>query len=205
MDLEPDRFDPIVTRSPIEVHSRFQVSTLIRADASQIRPGGIVETSPVRVRKLFEPEEPRPLEINPGGGEYPMDGSFTLAQPMADRMPVDIPTPIERLRISAGLGAIAQSTPSTLSRGPQQSVQVSSRKPRVTFATSPFKEMVGAGPVQNDITPRSGAQRRTIFEDDMLGTNGAWKRTPAKADKDSALIGVRNWALIHWIKRPSGR
>jgi len=69
---------------------------------------------------------------------------------------------------------------------------VSSRKPRVTFATSPFKERVGAGPVQNDITPRSGAQRRTIFEDDMFGANGAWKRTPAKADKDSALIGVLN-------------
>jgi hypothetical protein len=206
MDLEPDGFDPIVTKPPIEVYSHFQVSTLIRAEeALQIRPGEIVETPPLLVRKLVEPEELRPLEINPDDGESPMGGGFTLPQPIMDRMPVDIPTPIERLQIGTRMAAIAQSTPTALPRGQQQSVQTTFRKPKVTFATTPFEERETVRPVQNDMTPRSGAQRRTIFEDDMFGTNHARKRTPSKADKHSALIGVRFLALIYRIKGPSGR
>ena len=63
------------------------------------------------------------------------------------------------------------------------------RKPKVTFAATPFE----IRSVQNEATPGSGAQRRSIFEGDAFGTNSARDRTPAKdSDKHSALIKVRS-------------
>lgn len=194
MDLEPDRLDPIVTESQTKVHSSFEVSTLIRADYLQIQAGGITKISPVRVREPVEAEELRPPEMNRSDGESPEGGThnFTMTQLLMDPMPVDIPTPKGRSGINAGFASTAQSTPATLPRGPQHLGQMSLRKPRVTFATTPLKGKGVARPAQSGITPRSGAQRRTIFEGDVFGTNSAWKRLPSwSSDKHSTLVGVR--------------
>ena len=111
-----------------------------------------------------------------------------LPQPAIDRIPVDTSTPKEHLEVSGGMDGTAQSTPTTLSRGPRQVGRMMLRKPKVTFAATPFE----IRPVQNEATPRSGAQRRSIFEGDTFGTNSARDRTPAKdSDKHSALIKVR--------------
>ena len=147
------------------------------------------------IRELPESEELRPLETNPEDGQSSETGvvrSFTPPQPIMNRMPVGISAPKERLEITAGMGMAAQPTPATLPRGRQRAGQVTFRKPKVTFAASPFeKETVR--PAQNETTPRSGAQRRTIFEGDVFGANNAWKRSPAKSsEKHTALIEVRS-------------
>lgn len=196
--LDPDSFDPIVAKSPMKVYSCFQVSALIRADSFRIQDGRTKKILPVRVRELVEPEKPRLLEINPDYGESPEGGihNFMLPQPIMDRMSVDVSTPKESLRIRTGMEVMAQSTPATLPREKQQLGRATLRKPKVTFAT-PFteKEAVRSGP--NDGAPGSGTRRRTIFEDDLLGTKGAWKRTPEKGpEKHSALIGVRGFPSI---------
>ncbi|KAF9648425.1 hypothetical protein BDM02DRAFT_2277222 [Thelephora ganbajun] len=178
MDVEPDKSDPIVAESPMKVQTVGSVTAL-----------------PARIRELAELEEPHPLEMNPDDGESLEGGirGFAPLQPIMDRMPVGISTPKERLGVSAGKEATVQSTPAMLPRGPQQTGQMTFRKPKVTFATTPFKETEAVRSVQSEITPRSGVQRRTIFEDDVFGTNGAWKLTPAKnSDKHFALIGVLN-------------
>jgi hypothetical protein len=197
MDLEPDRFDPIVAKSPMKVYSCFQVSALIRADSLQVQTDGIRIISPLRVRELVEPGGPRLFEINPDDGESPEGGihDFMLPQPITDRMPGTSPLK-ESLRMRAGMGVIAQSTPTTLPRGQQQFGQAAFRKPKVTFAATPFKEKetVRSGP--NEVTPGGGTRRRTIFEDDLFGTKSAWKRTPEKGpEKHAALIGVRKLGL----------
>ena len=153
----------------------------------------------MRVRELVDSDDTRPLEINPDDGGCPEAGfhSFVLPQPIMDRMPVDISTPKEWLRNCADMDVIAQSTPTGLPRGPQRLAQMASRKPKVTFATTPFTEKEAARLVQDRVTPRSGAQRRTIFEDDMFGTSSARRQAPTKgSDKHSALIGVRGMTLI---------
>ena len=206
MDLEPDQFDSIVVKSPTKVHSCFQVSALIRADSFQVRTSGITESPSVCVRELGGPDGSRPLEINSDDGQFLGNGidDFMFPQPIVDRMAVSTSPPKESSRIRAGLGVIAQSTPTTLPRGPPQSGRVALRKPRVTFATSPFeeKEALRSGP--HEITPGSGTRRRTIFEDNMLGTRSAWKRTPEKGPENhSALIGVRSLASI--LRKYRGR
>ena len=151
---------------------------------------------PAHTREFAEPEELRRLEINPDDGESSEGGidSFALPQSIMNRMPVGISTPKGRLEIGAGVEVTAQSTPATLPRGQQQAERMTFRKPKVTFATTPFKEKEVFRPVQNEDTPRGGVQRRTIFEDDPFGTNGAWKKTPAKSpDKHTALVEVRSW------------
>ena len=148
----------------------------------------------MHTRELVEPEELRPLEMNPDNGESSegwIQGS-TLPQPIMHRIPIDISTPREHLGIDADIDVTAQSTPPTLPRGPRQMGQMPFRKARVTFAATPFEEKEAARVFQGEATPRNGAQRKTIFEDDMFGTNGAWKRTPTKnSNKHSALVGVR--------------
>lgn len=151
--------------------------------------------SPVRVREFVEPDETRLLEINPDDGESPEDGirDFMLPQPIMDRISVDIPPPKESLWIRTGMGMIEQSTPTTLPRGPPQLGLAANKKPKVTFADTPFKEKEVVRSGQNEITPGSGPRRRTIFEDGMFGTKGAWKRAPEKGpEKHSALVGVRS-------------
>lgn len=148
----------------------------------------------MRVREPAGLKGLRPLEMNPDDGESSEDGirGFMLPQPIMGRMsPVGISTPKERLETGVGRDVTAQSTPATLPRGQHQAGEMTFRKPRVTFATTPFKEKTVRS-VRNETTPRNGAQRRTIFEGDVFGTNSAWKRTPAKSsDKHSALIKVR--------------
>lgn len=146
-------------------------------------------------RELAEPEELRRLEINPDDGETSEGGidSFTLPQPIMNRMLVGISTPKERLEINAGVEVNAQSTRATMPRGQQQAERMTFRKPKVTFATTPFEEKEASRPVQNETTPRTGVRRRTIFEDDVFGVDSAWKRAPAKSpDKHTALIEVRS-------------
>lgn len=152
----------------------------------------------MRVREPVEPEEPCLLEINPEDGGSPEGGihSFMLPEPIMEQMAVGISPPNESLRMKADMDVIAQSTPRILPRGTQRFGQVTHRKPKVTFAT-PFKEREAVRPGPNDITPGGGARRRTIFEDDVLGTKSAWKRTPEKSpEKHTALIGVRGLASI---------
>jgi len=150
----------------------------------------------VRSRMLVESEELRPLEMNIDVGGSSEDGihGFTLPQPIMDRMPIGVSTLKERLEISAGVDVTGQSTPATLPRKMQQAGQMPFRKAKVTFATTPLKGKEEIRSLQNESTPRSGGQQRSIFEDNMFGTTGAWKRTPAKdADKHSALVEVRAW------------
>lgn len=145
------------------------------------------------IRKLVEPEKLRPLEMNPDGGESSEDGvhGFTLPQPIMNRMLVGVATPKERLEIGARMDVSGESTPATLPRRLQQVGQMPLRKPKVTFATSSFKGKEAVRSLQNESTPRSGGQQRSIFEDNVFGIAGAWKRTPAKdSDKHSALVGV---------------
>jgi hypothetical protein len=204
VDLEPDRFDPIVAKSPVKVCPCSQVSSLIRADDLQTQASGITKTSPVHVRRLVE-SEPRQFEMNPDNGEPPEDGihSLPLPRPIMVRMPVGV-LPEELFGVSEGMEGIAQSTPTTLRCGPHQSEQTTFRKPKVTFATTLFKGKETVRSVQNDVTPRSGALRGSIFEDDVFGMNSAWKRTPAKVlDKHSTLIGVRGFALIRYNEERS--
>lgn len=151
--------------------------------------------SPVRVREVVESDEPRLLEINADIGGSPEDEihDFVPPQPIMDRMPVGVSPPKEGLRMR---DVIAQSTPTTLSRGPQQFGQGAFRKPKVTFATTPFKEKeaVRCGP--SGITPGSGGRRKTVFEDNFLGRRSSWERTPEKGpEKHTALIGVRSLTL----------
>jgi len=132
--------------------------------------------------------------MNPDNGESSEDGihAFMPPQPIIHRMPVGVSTPRERLGTGAGMNVTAQSTPATLPRGSQQVGQMTSRKVKVTFAATPFEERELARVIQNEATPRNGAQRRTIFEEDAFGTNNARKRTPAKnSNKHSALVEVR--------------
>jgi len=78
------------------------------------------------------------------------------------------------------------------------------RKPKVTFATGHFKEKEAIRTIHNETTPRSGAQRRSIFEEDMFGTNSAWKRSPAKSsEKHATLIEV--WSCLTLIQCGRGR
>jgi len=78
------------------------------------------------------------------------------------------------------------------------------RKPKVTFATGQFKEKERARTVQNETTPRSGAQRRSIFEDDVFGMNSARKRSPVKSsEKHATLIEV--WSCLALIQCSRGR
>jgi len=149
----------------------------------------------MHIRELTVAEESRPLEMNPDDGESSEGGihGFTLSQPITDRMSVDIPTPQERLGTMVGMKANAQSTPPTLPRGQQQAGYVTFRKPKVTFATTPSKGKDAVHYVQDEITPRGGAQRRTIFEGDVFGTNSAWRRMPAASSGEhSALTEVRS-------------
>jgi len=149
----------------------------------------------MHIRGLAVAEEPRPLEMNPDDGGSSEGGipAFTLSQPIIDRMSVGISTPQEHLGIRVGMETNAQSTPATLPRGQQQAGYMTFRKPKVTFATTPSKGKA-VHYVQDEITPRGGAQRRTIFEGDAFGTNSAWKRMPATSSGEhSALIGVRSW------------
>lgn len=148
----------------------------------------------MRVREPVELEELRQLEMKPDNGEPSEGGTcgLTLRQPIMDRILVGISTPRERPWTSAGMDGTAQSTPAALPRGPRQVGQMPYGKQRVTFATTPFKEETVRS-AQGAVTPRSGAQRRTIFEEDFFGMNSAWKRTPANdSDKHSALIEVRS-------------
>jgi hypothetical protein len=148
----------------------------------------------VDTRELVEPEELCPLEMNPDNGESPECGiqDFVLPQPILHRMAVGISTPRKHLGIGADMDVTAQSTPATLPRGPRQMGQTTSRKAKVTFATTPFKENEAVRVVQSEATPRNGAQRRTIFEDDAFGTSSVWKRTPVKnSNKHSDLVEVR--------------
>lgn len=168
---------------------------MIRTKNSQIPTSGITKASPARTREYVEPEELRPLEVNPDDGEPPENGihGLTPPQPIMDRMPLGISTPKELSWANVGMDVARQSTPATLLRGPQQAGQMTFRKPKVTFATTPFKEKEAVRAFQNEATPRNGTQRRTIFEDDLFGTNGAWKRTPVKdSDKHSGLVEVRS-------------
>ena len=194
MDVEPYRFDPTVAKSPTEVYSYSNFSSLIHADDSWVQIDWITKASTMRIRELPEPSELCPLEKNPGDGQPPEAGGirgFTPPQPIMNRMPVGISTPTERLEISAGPEVTAQSTPATLPRGRQQAGRITFGKQKVTFATSPL-EKGSVRFAQNEITPRSGVQRRTIFEDDVLGANSGWGRSPAKSsEKHSALVGVR--------------
>jgi hypothetical protein len=147
----------------------------------------------VRVLGLAEPEELRPLDMNSGDGESSEDGirGFTFPQSITNQMPVGMSAPKERLEISTGLEATAQSTPAILPRGQQQSGRMTFRKPKVTFATTPLKEKDVVWSAQNETTPSTGTQRRTIFENDGFGTNSAWKRAPAKSlEKHDALVEV---------------
>ena len=149
----------------------------------------------MRVREPVELEELRQLEMKPDNGERSEGGTYglTLRQPIMDRILVGISTPRERPWTSVGMDGTAQSTPATVPRGPQQMGQMPYRKQRVTFATTPFKEEAVRS-AQGAVTPRSAAQKRTIFDDEFLGMNSAWKRTPANgSDKHSALIEVRPW------------
>lgn len=196
MDVEPGRSDPVVTKSTVEVYSRFQLSRLIRADDSQVQTGGIIKVSPVRIREAADPEEPRPLEMNSEDGAFYEGGGirgFTPPQPIMDRMLVSVSTPKERLEISAGTRVTMQSTPTTLPRG-QRVGQVASGNPRVTFATGPFEDKEATRTVQNEAAHRGGTQRRTIFGDDTFGMDSARKRTPEKSsEKHTTLIEVRSW------------
>lgn len=148
----------------------------------------------MRVRELFEPEEHRLVEINPDDGESPEGGihGFMLPRPIMERMPVDVSTPKEGLRIRAGLDVIAQSTPTRQPHGPQQLGRAALRKQKVTFAATPFKEKEAVHFGQSEITPGTETRLRTIFENDVLGTKSAWNRTPEKRQEDhSVLIEVR--------------
>ena len=78
------------------------------------------------------------------------------------------------------------------------------RKPKVTFATGQFKEKEAVRTVQNETTPRGGAQRRSIFEEDMFGTNSAWKRPPAKSSEKHATL-VEVWSRLTLIQCMRGR
>lgn len=131
--------------------------------------------------------------MNPDNGESSEGGirGFILPQPIIHRIPVGISAPRERLGIDVGLDGAAQSTPATLPRGLRQVGEMTSRKAKVTFATTPFEEGEAVRAIQNEATPRNGARRKTIFEDDVFGTSSAWKRSPAKnPNKHSALIEV---------------
>jgi len=78
------------------------------------------------------------------------------------------------------------------------------RKPKVTFATGQLKEKGVVRAVHNETTPKSGAQRRSIFEEDMFGTHSAWKRPPAKSsEKHATLIEV--WSCLTLIQCSGGR
>ena len=149
----------------------------------------------MRVRKVAESEGLRPLEMNHEDGGSSEGGGirgFTPPQPIMNRMPVGIPTPKGRLEISTGMEVTMQSTPATLPRGQQQAEQVTFRKPKVTFAMGPLKEKGAGRSVRNETLPRSGAQRKTIFEDDVFGTASALKRSPVdSSEKHTALIEVR--------------
>lgn len=152
-----------------------------------------MKASPMRARERVEPEELFPLEMNPENGESSEDWihDFVPPQPIIHRMPVGVSTPRERLETGADMNVTAQSTPVTLPRGSQQMGQMTSRKAKVTFAATPFEERELVRVIQNEATPRNGAQRRTIFEEDAFGTNSARKRTPAKnSNKHSALVEV---------------
>ena len=206
MDVEPHGSDPVVAMSPMKVCSCSQLSGVIRADDSQSQTGGIIKASPVRIRELAGSEELRPLETNPEDGRS-SEGSgirgFTPPQSIMNRFPVGISTPRERLEIGTGMKVTMQSTPATLPRGQQQAGQMF-RKPKVTFATGQLKEKEGVRTVQNETTPRSGAQRRSIFEEDMFGTSSAWKRPYAKSsEKHANLIEV--WSCLTLIQCNRGR
>ena len=145
--------------------------------------------------------------MNPeDGGNSEGDGirGFTPPQPIMNRIPVGILTPRERLGINAGTKVTMESTPATLSRGQQQGGQIVFRKPKVTFATGQFKEKEAVRTVQNETTPRGGAQRRSIFEEDMFGTNSAWKRPPAKSSEKHATL-VEVWSRLTLIQCMRGR
>ena len=207
MDVEPYRSDPVVATSPMKVHSCSQLSGVIRTDNSQIQTSGITKASPVHIRELAKPEKLRPLDTNPEDGG-PSEGGgirgFTPPQPIMNRMPVRISTPMERLEINTGIKVTMQSTPATLPHRQQQPGQGMVKKPKVTFATGQFKEKEAVRAVQNETTPRSGAQRRSIFEDDMFGTNSAGKRSPAKnSEKHATLIEV--WSCLTLIQCNRGR
>jgi len=155
----------------------------------------------VRIREFAKPEGLRPLETNPEDGGSSEGGGicgFTPPQPITNRIPVGISTPRERLEISTGMKVTMESTPATLPRG-QQRGQMMFRKPKVTFATGQFKEKEAVRAVQNETTPGSGAQRKSIFEEDMFGMNSAWKRPPAKSsEKHATLIEV--WSCLTLIQ-----